>query len=103
MSLFERLIGPTNGAQQASHLRRKHLAHRRCFVGVRPGHFRTAAMVREVVESKTKTLAAGVLVKVHDLAEGCKLLRLAIRAEPHHLVFVAKFQEAEKLRNRAIE
>ncbi len=40
---------------------------------------------------------------MHDVAKSLQVLRMAISAETHHFVFIAEFQEAQKLRDGAVK
>src|ERR1051325_4509238 len=54
----------------------------------------------EMLEPEVKPELA---VELHDLLEVVAVLRLAVRAEPHHFVFVAVLPEAQILRQRRVE
>src|SRR5277367_2893392 len=56
----------------------------------------------EVVETQLKTNFAAVGVETHDIAERFHLRGLAIGGKSHDFEFVAKFQKAEVLGNRAV-
>ena len=57
-------------------------------------------MVREVIQAQAETISA--VIRLHDLAELFQELRLSIRRQAHHFVFVAKFPEAHVLRERRV-
>src|SRR3981081_1855887 len=59
-------------------------------------------MVSEIFEAQTKSVASAVGTKTHDVAEGVQVFRFAVGGKSHHLVFVAKFQEAKILSDAAI-
>ena len=103
VALLERLVGVTNGAEEAGHFGGEHFAKRGGFVGVGPGHFRAGAMVGEIVKAETETVGAGIFVEAHNIAEGLEAVGLAVSAEAHDFVFIAKFEEAEKLGDGAVE
>ena len=56
----------------------------------------------EIVEVQAETELAIVGAEAHDIAKGVEILRLAVRSETHHFVFVAEFQEAEILGHGAV-
>src|SRR5437879_1331366 len=59
--------------------------------------------MREVPKPQAEAVAVGAMIKAHDVAKSAELFRMAICGEPHDFVLVAKFQEAEILRHRAVK
>src|ERR1700675_706103 len=103
VALLERLIRTAHPSEVTSQFGRKQFAESGGFVGFRPAHFRSSAVVDEVVEAETETVGAGVFVEAHDVAKGVKLIGPAISAETHHFIFIAEFQEAEILGDGAVK
>ena len=103
MTLFKRFVGISGGAEALGHFLGKQFSQGGGFVGFGPGHLRAGSMVDEIVESEAKTVGGNFFVEVHDVAEKIQLRWLAVGAEAHDFVFVAKFQEAEILRYGAVE
>src|SRR2546423_4293708 len=99
MPLLKSFFRCTRGTQLPNHSFRKQFAKRGRLVGVRPGHLRPSPVVHEIFESKAKIFSASIRVKPHYVPKGFELLRLAVRRQAHHFVFVAKFQESEILRH----
>src|ERR1700720_3241288 len=60
-------------------------------------------MVDEIVEAEPETVGARIFIEANDVAKGFQMLRLAISAKAHYLVFVAEFQEAEILGGGAVK
>src|ERR1700737_5027188 len=103
MALLERLIRTPHRSEVASQFGREQFAKSGGFVGFRPAHFRSSAMVGEVVEAETETVTTRIFVEADDVAKGFKLIGPAIGAEAHHFVFIAEFQEAEILGDGAVK
>src|SRR5215831_3289614 len=60
-------------------------------------------MVRKVIEPEAEPVAAGAILETHDVAKEFQLFGLSVGGQPHDFVFVAKFQEAKILRDRAVK
>src|SRR5688572_12480344 len=73
--------------------------HWRTFI---PGDLGPDFMVNEIIQPQLEARLS-VPLQQHDLVEFILELRLAVRSEPHHLVLIAVFPEAQILRNRRIE
>jgi len=101
--LLQRFFGSANRSQALRHFIRKHFAERRRLIGFGPGHFRARAVMREVIEPQAEAVPVGAAIKAHDVAKSAELFRVAVSGEPHDFVLVAKFQEAEILRHRAVK
>src|SRR5256884_538322 len=101
--LLQSFFGSANRPQALRHFIRKHFAERRRLVGFGPGHLRAGAVMREVIELQAEAVAVGAAIKTHDVAKRAELLRLAVRGQAHDFVLVAKFQEAQILRHRAVK
>ena len=56
----------------------------------------------EIIETKPKTKLAAVGVEPHDIAKGFRIFWFAVGAQAHDFVFIAKFQKAKILRDRAV-
>ena len=60
-------------------------------------------MVREIVEAQAETVGARLFIEAHDVAKRIEMLGLPVSAQSHDFVFIAKFQEAQELGDRAVE
>src|ERR1700730_1062607 len=103
VTLLEWFIGTAHRSELASQFRRKQFAQSGGLVGLSPTHFRSGAMVDEVIETKAETVGAGIFVKANDVAKGFQMIWPAIGAEAHHFVFIAEFKEPEILRDGAVK
>src|SRR5438309_2181958 len=101
--LLQRFFGSANRPQALRHFIRKHFAERWRLVGFGPGHLRARAVMREVIQPQAEAVPVGAPIKTYDVAEYVEPLRVAVRGQPHDFVLVAKFQETEILRHRAVK
>jgi len=103
MALLDRFIGLARRcSEKTRHVIGKHFAENGRLVGFGPGHFRAGLVMREVVEAELEAEIAAVVAEPEDVAKGFEVRGLAVGGEAHHFVFVAKFQEAEILGDRAV-
>src|SRR5260370_1157475 len=100
---LQRLFGSANRPQALSHFIRKHSAERRRFIGFGPGHLRARAVMQEVIQPQAEAVTVGAAIKTQNVAKSAELFRVAVGGEPPDFVLVAKFQEAEILRHRAVK
>src|ERR1700686_2153276 len=103
VALLERLIRTAYRSEVASHFGREQFSKSGGLVGFGPAHFRSGAMMGEVVEAETETVGARLFVKADDIAKSFKIIGLTVGAKAHHFVFIAEFQEAEILRDSAVK
>ena len=95
----ERLIRWRAGPEPLFEVGRKKPAEHRRAARIAPGHFGALLLMREIFEAEAERKRA---VGAHDAAKLVQKFRLAIGREAHHFVFVAKFPEAEILRERGV-
>src|SRR5579864_439094 len=100
VALFERLFGRTGVAQALFEKRRKEAAEHRRFIGLLPGHFRAALVMREIAKVETETDGT---FGANDVAKFVEKRRRAISGEAHYFVFITKLPEAQILRHRRVE
>src|SRR5690348_6373882 len=97
MTLVERLFQGARGAQFARHFLRKQFPKRGHLVAFGPRHLRAGPMMREIFQAQ---MEAGELVVVaQNVAKYFKSLRLTVRGQAHHFVFVTELRKAEILRD----
>ena len=99
VALLERLVGEARGAEAFFEIRRKKPAENGSAVGITPGHVRALRLVREIFQAQAEGKRR---VHVNDAAKFFEEFRLAVGSEAHHFVFVAKFPEADVLRERGV-
>src|SRR6266849_3951136 len=58
--------------------------------------------MRKISQAQPKAELTAVRIETHDVSKGLEMRGLAVGSEAHHLVFVAKFQKAQILRDRAV-
>src|ERR1700730_110430 len=69
VALLKRLIGPAHRSELASQFRREQFSESGSFVGFCPAHFRSGAMVGEVVEPEAKAVSARILFEADNVAK----------------------------------
>ena len=99
MALLERFLCFARRAKPLLQICREQPSQHRSLVGVAPRHLRALILVREIFEAQPERKRP---IRTHDAAKFFEKFRLAVCRKPHHLVFVAKFPEAEILRQRRV-
>src|SRR5579872_1774230 len=100
VALLEGLFRRASMAKTLLEKGRKEASEHRRFVGLLPGHFRAALMMREITKIEAETDGS---FGANDVAEFVKIRGRAISGEAHYLVFITELPEAKILRHRGVE